>query len=1140
MRRFTPDGWRESQQWTMGEARRRPKAGGARDGREGVPPSEENDMAVLTSRTARAVRVSVQMLVQICVSLSLVAAAGAQSQPGSFVNFESGHVRPIALSPDGTRLFAVNTPDARLAIFDVTATGLSLVAEVPVGLEPVSVAARANNEVWVVNHLSDSVSIVRVDQADVTRSRVVRTLLTCDEPRDLVFAGAGGTRAFVTVARRGQNCPVPFDPTTEGIGRAVVQVFDANALGAALGGTPIANLVLFGDTPRALAASPDGSLVYAAVFHSGNGTTAINERVVTQNGGLPPPPPGALPGGPDVGLIVRVDPDTGNFVDEIGRDWSDFVAFTLPDQDVFTIDADAPTPSAIGSVAGVGTTLFNMAVRPGSGKLFVSNTEARNEVRFEGILPNGLHGVRGNVAFSRITVVDGATVTPRHLNDHIDYLRSPGPASEIEQTLAFPTDMVFSSDGSRLYVAALGSSRVAAIDANGLEGGFFAEEMIEVGGGPSGLALDEARNRLYVMNRFTQRVGIVTELDDPNARAETGSVSLRFDPTPPEVRQGRRVLYDARNTSGHGDAACASCHVFGDLDSLAWDLGDANPEAVSFPNPNPFRRGTGQPFHPLKGPMTTQSLRGMANAGPMHWRGDRTGGASGGDPLDEELAFKAFNPAFVGLLGLEAELPEAEMQAFTDFVLTMVYPPNPIRALNDEPSPAEGAGENFFLNLANTDGAGTCQFCHRLPLGTDGLSTTEGETQEFKIAHLRNLYQKVGMFGVPTNDVTPGTGFLGDQVRGFGVLHDGSVATVFNFISAQQFNFGGNPVVATQRRRAVEAFMLAFDTGLEPAVGQQVSFDAASVGDAAAIARLDLLIARHQAGGCEVVGHGVVGGEQRGALFVGSGLFLTDRASDGLVPTATLRGLAAAPGQEQAFTCVPPGSGVRAGIDRDGDGRFDRDEIDAGTDPADPTSFPGAAEVVTVQTTSLRLADDSTDPVNPARRKISFRSSTRNDALANRIVPPPFGDPADPTIAGATLRVYNSAGSGEQFSVTLPAAFWRPSGSGGYSYRGAATDAVQSVTVKTDSISIRGGKSLWGYTLDEPSQGRIAVRLSFGSGLDWCADAPAKTSGRPPTTAANDKRDKFVAASKTPAPSSCPIPPLGSPSGAFLDGTPVL
>ena len=47
--------------------------------------------------------------------------------------------------------------------------------------------------------------------------------------------------------------------------------------------------------------------------------------------------------------------------------------------------------------------------------------------------------------------------------------------------------------------------------------------------------------------------------------------------------------------------------------------------------------------------MTTQSLRGMANHGPMHWRGDRTGGNDpGGDALDEDAAFKKFNVAFDG------------------------------------------------------------------------------------------------------------------------------------------------------------------------------------------------------------------------------------------------------------------------------------------------------------------------------------------------------------------------------------------------------------------------------------------------------------------------------------------------------------
>jgi len=166
----------------------------------------------------------------------------AQAPTGPFVNFESGHVRPLALSPDGSRLFAVNTPDNRLEIYAVSAAGLTLAAEVPVGLEPVAVAARSNTEVWVVNHLSDSVSVVSINAGTPALSHVTRTLLTCDEPRDIVFAGPGGGRAFVTTARRGQNCPVVANLTSAGTGRAVVQVFDSSSLDGTLTGTPIANI----------------------------------------------------------------------------------------------------------------------------------------------------------------------------------------------------------------------------------------------------------------------------------------------------------------------------------------------------------------------------------------------------------------------------------------------------------------------------------------------------------------------------------------------------------------------------------------------------------------------------------------------------------------------------------------------------------------------------------------------------------------------------------------------------------------------------------------------------------------------------------------------------------------------------------
>jgi Thrombospondin type 3 repeat len=190
------------------------------------------------------------------------------------------------------------------------------------------------------------------------------------------------------------------------------------------------------------------------------------------------------------------------------------------------------------------------------------------------------------------------------------------------------------------------------------------------------------------------------------------------------------------------------------------------------------------------------------------------------------------------------------------------------------------------------------------------------------------------MFGMMSMPFVGGADFghQGDQVRGFGFLHDGSIDTLFRFFHATVFIVpDGDP-----GRRDIEAFVLAFDTDLAPIVGQQVTLGAANL--AAVSPRIDLLLARAAEpfesallGGssreCNVVVKGVVGSESRGWLYeTATGQFRPDRSADPALAKSALLALAQAPGQELTFTATPPGSGRRMGIDRDLDAVLDGDD----------------------------------------------------------------------------------------------------------------------------------------------------------------------------------------------------------------------
>jgi YVTN family beta-propeller protein len=827
-----------------------------------------------------------------------------------FTNFETEPVQPLALSPDGHFLYALNTADDRLEIFDARGPRLRSIGETTVGLRPVAIALRGD-QAWITNHLSDSVSVVDVSQP--SRPRVIHTLQVGDEPRGIVVAGPTRDRVFVASAYRGETL-------TPGIGRAQLWIFDAGRIEA-----PPKVVTLFGSKPRALAASSDGRKVYAAAYLSGNGTTTVSGEDAVRLGRAPQLYLDNIhySAVPKQGPIVRRV--GGQWRDDVNRDWSAAVPFELPDYDVFAIDAAADDPAVVESISGVGTVLFNMAVQPGSGEIWVSNTEAFNfvphEPRLQGKFAQNrvsriLFGAgAGNDAFRSRTTEDtkngkgnfAARVQAIDLNPHITRSAGAGSAEARELSLAQPLDLVFHPDGSRAYVAAFGSSKVGVLDHEGK-----IIDRIAVGFGPGGLALDARRERLYVLNHLDATISLI----DLRTRRAFATTRLRHDPTPAIVRAGRPFLYDAAATSRHGDLSCATCHVFADADGLAWDLGDPAGPRLDFPvklkNSGPLEPR--QSLHPLKGPMVTQSLRGLASTAPFHWRGDRFGAADA--PGEDIASFKDFNPAFVDLLGQAEPIADGAMEALARFVLTIRYPPNPNQRLDRLMDAEQKAGFEFFTGpFLSASAVENCVGCHSLPAGTNRLVNFEHTHvgRDMKTAHLRNVYDKIGRFNAP-----------GPQISGFGLIHDGTFDTVLNFLRMDGFEFPGkNEGEKDVIRRQLHQYIMAFDTGMAPAVGRQVTVGGELRTEDREMLRL--LEIRSAAGECDLTARGWEGKAQRGWLY-GDYVYHGDRRGEPPMEMDDLLGRFRASGEPVTFTCVPPGDGIRSALDRDLDGVLDGDE----------------------------------------------------------------------------------------------------------------------------------------------------------------------------------------------------------------------
>jgi hypothetical protein len=161
------------------------------------------------------------------------------------------------------------------------------------------------------------------------------------------------------------------------------------------------------------------------------------------------------------------------------------------------------------------------------------------------------------------------------------------------------------------------------------------------------------------------------------------------------------------------------------------------------------------------------------------------------------------------------------------------------------------------------------------------------------------------------------------------------------------------------------------------------------------------------------------------------------REGDRRPTDANLRALANAAGQELTYTCVPPGSGQRAGIDRDENGTLDGDELGLG------------AECGFAPASGCKLSTKSLLHIKTSggKEKLNWKWIKGADTTLAEL--------GDPVTAGETdysLCVFSGTSSDLIMEVNVAAGggLWKATGTTGFKYKDSTfgQDGAQRIVLK--------------------------------------------------------------------------------------------
>ncbi|MSR46624.1 MAG: hypothetical protein EXS13_06120 [Planctomycetes bacterium] len=881
-----------------------------------------------TLATSLSTSLATTLLIATFAAPSRAQTAGTDNRDGSYVNFEESPVHPVELLAEHDELWVANVAAGTVSVFKASA--LLLLDEIQVGMGPVTVRRRPKSEeLWVTCASSGAIFVLDRGSRSVLDSFMPgqATLTTSGafeipvEPSGLVFDIAGD-KAYCTLSL--VNQVVEIDAAQ----RAVVRRLEFGTKFP----NPLNSPLVHAEEPRALLL--DGNQLFVLAFESGNGTTAnaklLSSTMVDMWDLTLNPPPGTGPFPPP------------------------------PDRDLLAFDLASGATDATIALWRMGTLCFDVKKVParGAARFVVSNVDANNMLEGEHQFP------QGGIARHRLTIATtGSAVIPQattviDLNDPA----SRHPLLPLSKALfAVPNEIALTANGQLLFCCCYDTRNTAVVD---LASGTVIASLAASGFGPRGLALDEASERLWVFNRADATLDQfdLTQVAAGAVITPLASLPVGFDPTPAVIRNGRLVHIDASN-SGTGTQSCNTCHLDGHADRIAWSLGEFTgtlTDALKVDKDD-------------KKVKVTQSLRGLEETAPFHWRGDRV-------DLD------AFKPAFIGLLG-GAEPSVVEFRNFQSYVFSLAMPANPGQLPTRELSTASGAdatkGRAAFLQLPVTrvaldtappftDRRLACADCHNLT-GFNGATNQIFNDVTLPVvadnpAHLRGLFDKdsddVNYRAMTFNSVNL-NGLDRTPATGFGMANNGFADGLKHFVIE-------NFTASDSAKQAITAFVAEFDSGTAAAAMWSYTLTPAKSGLPAATPVATFLQPQATAGNCDLAVHAFLPGSPRPRIGFrfdpASQLFEPDSVTLAPQSLAQLDALAQL-GGVLVFLGVPVGTGGRVGIDRDGDFLRDGDEIitsptdsdsdddsypdgyetDHGSNPADNASWPsnGVAPTIT-------------------------------------------------------------------------------------------------------------------------------------------------------------------------------------------------